>query len=278
MFRKTRLATFSAIVILAVLVLAHPASAPAQDLTSMFARFLVDLRAGGGIGSTATVTSEILTVAGIASTSTEGLVLENTTPATASATVQLSPRLHFKGSAYNSVSGLGETHDWIMEVIPATAAGATSANLRFLRSVNGGAYTLILTISSEGTLQVEAGNALSFPAMTRMNSAANGLTNLLVDAGNLGVQFNVGTAAATFNNGTITTGSRNMAGQVTLTGGNTGGTLTFGTPAWSNAPFCTVSGSAATDTPNITAASTTAFTIAGITPDGVFTYNCIGRI
>ena len=111
-----------------------------------------------------------------------------------------------------------------------------------------------------------------------MQFAANALWNLYNNAADLGVQLNTGTAAPTFNNGTVTTGSNNVTGQITLTGGNTGGTVTFGAPNWSNTPFCVVSGSAATDTPHITAMSATAFTVAGITANGTFTYHCVGRV
>lgn len=57
-----------------------------------------------------------------------------------------------------------------------------------------------------------------------------------------------------------------------------GGVITFGAPAWTNAPFCTLTGSASTDTAHITAVATTTLTIAGMTANGVFTYICIGRI
>lgn len=136
----------------------------------------------------------------------------------------------------------------------------------------------VLVTTGGGNLKNIAVDSLAGTALIRFTAAGGGLTNIVNDGNTIGIQINTGTAAPTFNNGTITSGSRNTTGQVTLTGGNTGGVLTFGAPNWTNTPFCTLTGSATTDTPHITAASSSTLTVAGITANGVFTYICIGRV
>jgi hypothetical protein len=88
---------------------------------------------------------------GFAATSTDGIVLQNTTPATAGVPAQYSPRVRWSGTAYNSVSGLSETSSWWAEVITAGAAGTTAASLAFKALVNG-VTTQPFFMSSVGSL------------------------------------------------------------------------------------------------------------------------------
>lgn len=264
--------------LLIVFILGYTAVVHGQDLTTLFSKFLVDLRAGT-IGSSQPVGIVTVTNSGIGATATDGLVLTNTTASTAGVTEQISPRIRLCGAAWNSVSLASETNCWVIENVPITAAGATVSGLTFSRSLAGGAYSTIFTVFTNGTHRLTASaGTLTWNGRTRYASPANGLTNVTDNGQTIGVQFNNTTVQPTFNNGTITTGSRNMGGQVTLTGGNTGGTLSFGGTAWTNAPFCTVTGSAATDTINITGVTTGTLVVAGVTANGVFTYNCIGRV
>lgn len=98
--------------------------------------------------------------ASIAGASADGLTLDNTTPSSGTTTAQFSTRIRQRGHAWNSTSGLDETHDWAREVRPATAAGATTSSLVFARSLNGGAYSDIFTLLSNGNLRI--GNNRSF--------------------------------------------------------------------------------------------------------------------
>lgn len=224
---------------------------------------------------------------GLATTSTTGLSLENLTAATGAATVQMSPRTVWRGNAWDTAAS--QTVDFFAETLPATAATPTG-QWKLGYSLNGAAATYPLTVSSAGRLDtlttIQSGGhvgiadnfELVFAGGGNLASLTDGLFRSLNSAETFGIEINAGTAAPTFNNGTITTGSRNSAGQITLTGGNTGGVITFGAPNWTNAPFCTLTGSAATDIPQITAVSVSALTVAGITANGVFTYICLGRI
>lgn len=109
---------------------------------------------------------------------------------------------------------------------------------------------------------------------------ANGLLNVIDSAGSFGIQVNTGTAAPTVascGTGTVTSGSRNSAGEITATGA-TACTVTFGAPAWTNTPFCIATEATAARALFISASSTTAFTVSGLTAGDVFKYVCLGRV
>ena len=186
---------------------------------------------------------------------------------------------------YNQTSGTAANTDLLINRTQ-TAVGsgaqllidAQVGNVSKFSVSNAGVGTFASDVISTNSITAGADFNLSWNSRVTQKSPADALFNVTNNAGTFGIQINTGTAAPTFNNGTIDANSRNTCGQVTLTGANTGGTVTFGTPAWTNTPYVVVTGTAATDTPHITARSTTAFTVAGITANGAFTYVCIGRI
>ncbi len=108
----------------------------------------------------------------IGTTSADGLSLDNTTPATLGTPVQYSTRLRQRGHAYNSVSTLDETHDWIREVRPSSAAGATSSTWALARSLNGGAYVDCLTIGSNGAATLAGGLTVNGSAGISVTNAS----------------------------------------------------------------------------------------------------------
>lgn len=101
------------------------------------------IRASGAI--TVTRTS-------LASTSTDGLVLQNTTDATSGARTQISPRLRFHGEIWDTTTGSNETHDIKVELIPVSVATPYSY-LLFSNSIDGGTYSSFFTVGK---------NSLSF--------------------------------------------------------------------------------------------------------------------
>ena len=121
---------------------------------------------------------------GLATTSTQGALLENTTAATVGATVQYSPAIELAGTAWKSNAvAESQAHRWRIEARPATGAASTSSTLVIQRSNNGGAYGTILTLTEtpavssavvNGGSRVEAGTLGS--SSTSMRSlAAQGL-------------------------------------------------------------------------------------------------------
>lgn len=227
-------------------------------------------------------------VNGIGTTSTDGVALLNTTPATVGATVQLSPRVRMCGTAWNSVGAVSETNCFFLEALPVTAAGTTSATLRFGYINPAGAITYPATLTSPGTLtlgqNLVAGtidlNVLSFNAATRSRllTAADKLLSITDSQQATGMEINDGSATlGTCTGGTITTGSHNFGGGYT---GNTSGScvVNFGTPAWTNAPFCVAMSIASTTHPRVSAVATTSITITGGVSGEAITYHCVGRI
>lgn len=134
------------------------------------------------------------------------------------------------------------------------------------------------------TSNITGGDTVWPTGVTRelMRSDADGKMRFANNGNTVGVEINTGTAAPTVTTcgtGTITTGSRNSAGQFTATGA-TACTVTFGAPNWANAPFCVVSEvtAAPLSEPSVSASSATAITISNLTAGDVINYICIGRI
>jgi hypothetical protein len=119
----------------------------ALTLTSTAATFL-----NGVVGS--------FTNNALATTSTAGLTLNNATPATALATVQISPRFELAGTAWNSSGGgSSEVDKFFFETLPATVAGATTGTLKFGWKNAAVAATYPMTLTSAGTATI-LGNML----------------------------------------------------------------------------------------------------------------------
>lgn len=232
--------------------------------------------------------STIVTVTGLGTTSTDGFTVQNTTPATVGATVQLSPRVKMCGTAWNSVGAVSETNCFFFEALPVTAAGTTNATLRIGYINPAGAITYPLTMTSPGTVTLGqnliAGTGdltvLSFngATRTRLLASADKLLTVTDSTQTTGLEVNNGSATlGTCTGGTITTGSHNFGGGYT---GNTSGScvVNFGTPAFTNAPFCIAMSIASTTHPRVSAVSVSSMTITGGVSGEAITYHCFGRI
>lgn len=85
----------------------------------------------------------------LGTTSTDGIILSNTTAATSGATVQISPRFKLRGTAWDTAAS--ETVDFFLENLPATAATPTGT-FQLGYSLNGAAATYPLKVTSAGQL------------------------------------------------------------------------------------------------------------------------------
>lgn len=111
---------------------------------------------------------------GIATTPTDGLVLENTTAATAGATIQLSPRIKFRGTAWNTTASLSRSYDWV--IYNDTTSGSTNnvtGRLLFRFSDNAGAYGTYFTLdprnaASGTTRYLFGGNSIQNSSSTNV--------------------------------------------------------------------------------------------------------------
>ena len=94
---------------------------------------------------------------GLATTSTDGVVLQNTTASTAGVPVQMSPRLRLRGNVWNTtVTAANNTDDWFIEGLPVSGATPSSI-LKFGSSLNGAAGTYPMTLTNAGQLSLLAG-------------------------------------------------------------------------------------------------------------------------
>jgi hypothetical protein len=272
---------------------------------------VVTLDGGAIAGSLATITST-----GLVTTSTDGVIVTNTTASTVGVPVQISPRTRWSGTAWDSDDAVSRTVSSFIEVLG--VSGATVSSITRFGVIDPVASTITYPVSwtSAGKLTITGGFQMTvgqriannvqdtFEVTTvgfegvgsggagldrsegfyfagtrsRLKSSANALVNVLSNDSAFGVQINTGTAAPTANNGTITTGSRNACGEVTLTGGNTGATITFGAPAFTNTPFVVITEGQGTNTAIVSATSTTAFTFTGATANGIVRWVVLGRI
>lgn len=221
---------------------------------------------------------------GLTTTSTDGIIGINNTAALVGQTVQISPRIRLTGTGWDADDSVSRTVSFFEENLPATANTVTGTwKLGFIDPAGTTTYPMV--ISSTGALttlnNIVTGGAVTLSSSNDIvRSTANGLVNFNNNNESFGVQINNGTAAPTLTTcgtGAVTSGSRNSAGEGTATGA-TVCTVTFGTPAWTNTPFCTVVNGTAARALFITAASTTAFTVNGLTAADKFTWTCIGRI
>lgn len=162
---------------------------------------------------------------------------------------------------------------------PSIAFSAEST-LGFYRSaaatvtLAGGSLT-----TANGSFQASSAAFLGLTSRSQISSPADGLVNVTqFSAATVGYQVNPGTAAptaTTCGTGAATARSNNMAGQITATGATTC-TVTFGAPAWSFAPFCSVTDVTTIAALRISASSTTAITVTGLTSGDVFNWVCGG--
>ncbi len=96
----------------------------------------------------------------LGTTSTDGVVLQNTTPTTAGVIVQQSPRLRFRSHVWNTTTPADNIDDWVIE-----SAGVSQATpgsyLYFRSSKNGAGFTNPMVLGSGGDLTILAGLAIA---------------------------------------------------------------------------------------------------------------------
>lgn len=119
-----------------------------------------------GVGATT------FTVAGIGATSTDGVLVTNTTAA-ATGAQQWSPRLRLRGFGWKTdATAASQAVDFKLEVVPVEGAAAPTGNLVIGASINGGAFSTVGTFTSGGQLLHPDGTAAA-PAIAGTGSSSN---------------------------------------------------------------------------------------------------------
>jgi hypothetical protein len=115
---------------------------------------------GGTITTTGTIaldttaannfsTAQTITRAPAVNISIDGLILQDTTPATVGGQ-QFSPDLHFIGQGWSTTATASQTVEWKVEDRPVQGAANPSGTLAFSAAINGGAFTDYLLLSTTG--------------------------------------------------------------------------------------------------------------------------------
>ena len=96
--------------------------------------------------------SQTITRAPASNTAIDGLILTDTTAATA-ANQQYSPRLRLTGQGWKTTAtAASQTVDWIAQVVPVQGAANPSSYLDFSAQVNAGGYTNVMSLFSSGAV------------------------------------------------------------------------------------------------------------------------------
>lgn len=91
---------------------------------------------------------------GVSPSDANGLFLENATPAAAGAQ-QMSPPMVFSGKGWKTdATAASQDVRFKLEVLPVQGASAPTGTYRVQRSINGGAYTDVMTITTDGSTTV----------------------------------------------------------------------------------------------------------------------------
>ncbi len=228
------------------------------------------VNAAGTWNQNTTVTGNLMQVGRVTSTVTAGTVVP----------FAITP-------TYNQASGNAANTDLLVQRTETAVgsgtqyliqAGTAASPTKFAVTTAGLVTAGSLTLSGIADL-----SSITFNGAARqeITSPADGLLNIKDQTHAFGIQLNTGANAAptvtSCGTGSVTSGSRNVAGEITATGA-TACTVTFATPAWTNTPFCVATDGTGARALWISGASTTAFTVNGLTAGDKFTYHCIGRI
>ena len=251
-----------------VLVLAVALVAEAQSGTGYFARLIVQLDA-------------------LAAVYGAGATLQNTTAATSGVTIQNSPGITFSGTAWDgAVSETVSAKVFVAPVplgtsvpnfainlvdgigVEVTAMSFTPSNVSLAGSLT----------ATAGSVNIAAGGNYGLNGRSRFQSGADGRITFNNSAGSSGLEIAFGAqpTLTSCGTGTITSGSRNSAGEVTATGA-TSCTVTFAGAAFNNSPFCVANNATSASVPIMAVTGTTSFTVSGLTSGDRFFYICLGR-
>lgn len=141
-----------------------------------------------------------------------------------------------------------------------------------------GAVLVSGVFAPQSSINGAAAISYAWNGRAAMSSPADKQVKIVDSGGTTGIEVNVGTPTlGTCTGGAIVSGSHNFAGSYT---GNTSGSciINFGTPNFTNAPFCFAMSLASTTHPRISAASASSITVTGGVSGEQINYHCDGRI
>lgn len=169
------------------------------------------------------------TITAIGTTSTDGIILTNTTVAAAGAQ-QYSPRIRLTGQGWKTNStAASQTVDWIVENQPIQGSANPTTNLVFSSQVNAGGYTAQATLTSAAAFNLASGGVYQINGTTVLSGSAlgTGITgSSLTSVGTIVTGVWTGTTIAVANGGT---GQTSYTDGQLLIGNTSGNTLAVAT-------------------------------------------------
>jgi len=207
----------------------------------------------------------ITDIQAIGATSTDGLLLDNATAATVGAQ-KWAPRVHWSGMGWKTNATAGsQSVDIIEELQPVQGAANPTGNLVWSRSVNGGAYGVLLTLPTGGGLNLNSGTYQIGGSQIAFTNIASSAACSQLPALTGQITTPAGSCATTLASGTVT--NANLANPSTTVNGVT---CTLGST-------CTVSGNAGeSGTSNPTSTASTSGVMMGM--NGSITPTTTGNI
>lgn len=125
--------------LLSLLLLLHPNNSTAQVGAAVNGGIVVQARPFS-LGANTFTAAQTITINALGTTSTDGLVIQNTTASTVGTTVQISPRAKFCGTAWASGLVASQTDCFIIEVRPELQVNPTRSAMYISSSIAGGAF------------------------------------------------------------------------------------------------------------------------------------------
>lgn len=259
--KRLKLSIGAAALALGLLVMSTPVQG--QDLTTLLAFFLRDLYAGV-LGVTTPIRGVLVTQAAL----TADAQALSTTATWNNAGVTF---VHWKAVITDTASAAGSLPIQIL----GGAAGSTSL---FTLSKTGLGTFAGSVFSTGGGFVAASTSSIGFNNTTLIQSATNGLLNVTNNGSTSGIQdtFGADVTVTSCGTGSVTAGSKNVAGNITATGA-TACTVTFASPTFTNKPFCVVSPETGA-VPTVIVNTTVSFTVTALTSGAAFNYLCRGRI
>jgi len=184
----------------------------------------------------------------------------------------------------------GSSFDWSNAANDATQPVDTSLNRisagvvgigSGISGTNNGSLQVAAITASGNVLINDTSKFLGYSTTAIFRSGTDGLMDLWDQGVDRGLEFSPGTGSPTLTScgtGTISTGSRNGAGEFTNGNAVTACTVNFGTGNFSNTPFCTIDDETTAGVGRISAISSSSFTVSGIVASDKVMWICIGRV